>query len=76
MYNESSPKDRLLYNVENDSYANYLADECLKKYKDMDIDKSSICYVIYLSGSKEMSSLQILIVNKDKNKEEMYTIFS
>lgn len=57
-------------------------DEHLKKYKDIEfidciaIDKSNICYLIHQRDSKEISFLQILIVNKDTNKEEMYTIFS
>lgn len=58
-------------------------DERLKKYKDMEffdyinIDKSSICYLIHPSEDmdlKGISHLRILIINKETNEEEIYTI--
>ncbi|OOM78131.1 hypothetical protein CLPUN_19900 [Clostridium puniceum] len=57
-------------------------DDHLKKYENMEfidcinIDKSSICYLIHPRSSEETALLQMLIVNKDTNKDTMYTIFS
>jgi hypothetical protein len=58
-------------------------DEQLKKYKDMEcidyinVNKSSICYLIHPSEDtdlKGISHLKILIINKETNEEEIYTI--
>ncbi|SFD01677.1 hypothetical protein [Clostridium uliginosum] len=64
----------------------YFDNDYLKNHEDMVtasnyayIDKSSICYLILPKedeGTKGISHLQILILNKDTNKEEMYTVFS
>lgn len=65
---------------------NYFASEYFEKYNNMEvgsncfkIDDSNICYLIYpkeLNDSKGMSDLQIVILNKDTNNEERYTVFS
>ena len=64
---------------------NYFDAECFEKYDNMDIvsncfriDDNNICYLIYpkeLDGAKGISDLQIVILNKDIDKEERYTIF-
>lgn len=61
-------------------------DEWVNKYDDMEIgsnlvqiDDSNICYLIYpkkLQGSRGLSDLQIVILNKATNKEERYSVFS
>lgn len=65
---------------------NYFDDEYFEKYDNVDIvsnvfriDDSNICYLIYpkeLDGSKGISDLQIVILNKHTNKEERYFVFS
>ncbi|AIY78839.1 hypothetical protein FDC58_02225 [Clostridium botulinum] len=63
---------------------NYYNDECIKKYGDIElldyahIDENNMCYLIYPSennGSKGLSNLKILIVNKEANEDEVYEIF-
>ena len=61
-------------------------DELVNKYDDMEIgsncvqiDDSSICYLIYpkkLEGSRGLTGMQIVILNKGTNQEERYSIFS
>ena len=63
----------------------FFDDDHLENYEDMVtasnyayIDKSNICYLIEpkeYGAKREISHLQILILNKDTNKEERYTIF-
>jgi hypothetical protein len=60
----------------------------LEKYDDaymiagsncVQIDDSNICFLIYpkeLDGNKGTSGMQIVILNKDTNKEERYNVFS
>ena len=64
----------------------FFDDDHLENYEDMVtasnyayIDKSNICYLIEpkeYGAKREISHLQILILNKDTNKEERYTILS
>lgn len=59
----------------------------LEKYEDaymiagancVQIDDSNVCFLIYpkeLDGNKGTSGMQIVILNKDTNKEERYNVF-
>jgi hypothetical protein len=60
----------------------------LEKYEDdymiagsncIKIDNSNICFLIYpkeLDGNKGTAGMQVVILNKDTNKEERYNVFS
>jgi hypothetical protein len=78
-------------NFENEyNTTNSFTDECFEKYKNSDIEIGSTCfimdeiyrcYLIYPRKNENedyrgISDLQIVIFNKDTNKEDRYTVFN